>query len=360
MYTIACVWAKQVSSADQMLYTRMKHLNVVTLPQRIALFCKGLAMGAADVVPGVSGGTIAFITGIYEELLRSIKGINFGLVRTLKNDGLKATWKQANGSFLLTLFAGIGISILSLSKVINHLLDTHAHLLWAFFFGLVVASVWLVGKQVDKWSAKQIIGLIAGTAVAFWITTLPPFSPSGSYPYLFVCGAIAICAMILPGISGSFILLLLGAYSTFMTALAEGDYLRVVTLAAGAGVGLILFSRVLTWAFDRARNFILAVLTGFLIGSLNKLWPWKTVQTVFVKHAGEADESHVSLVEQNVAPSGFAHYSDLGNQLEDGTFETLNHTLADPQVMLAAACALGGLALILGMEWGARKFGMDA
>lgn len=341
-----------------MLYTRNRQISAVTLSQRIALFCKGLAMGAADVVPGVSGGTIAFITGIYEELLRSIKGINFGLVRTLKSDGLTAAWKQANGTFLVTLFAGIGISILTLSKVIHHLLDTHAHLLWAFFFGLVVASIWLVGRQVEKWSAKQIVGLIAGTALAFWITTLPPFSPSGSLPYLFMCGAIAICAMILPGISGSFILLLLGAYSTFMTALAEGDYLRVGALAAGAGLGLILFSRVLTWAFDRARDLILAILTGFLIGSLNKLWPWKTVSTVFVKHAGETDESQVALVEQNVVPAEFAHHTGLGTDLGDGTFETIDHVLADPQVTLACLCAAGGLLLILLMEWVARKLGM--
>lgn len=316
-------------------------------------------MGAADVVPGVSGGTIAFITGIYEELLRSIKGINFGLIRTLRNEGLAAAWKQANGTFLLTLFAGIAVSILTLSKVITRLLETHAHLLWAFFFGLVVASVWLVGKQVKGWNWKPILGLIGGTALAYWITTLPPFSPSGEVWYLFICGAIAICAMILPGISGSFILLLLGAYSTFMTALAEGDLLRVGALGAGALLGLLLFSRVLTWAFERAHDLILAILTGFLIGSLNKLWPWKVVNTVYVKHAGEIDEEFVALQETNVAPEGFRGMGELGDALGENTFHMLNHPVADPQTGLAIACTVGGLVLILAMEWGARKLGMQ-
>lgn len=327
--------------------------------QRISLFLKGIAMGAADVVPGVSGGTIAFITGIYEELLQSIKGVNLGLLRTLRKEGLAAAWKQANGHFLVTLFAGIGLSIVTLSKVITGLLESHAHLLWAFFFGLVVASVWLVGRQVEAWNWKPITGLIVGTCVAFWITTLPPFSPNGELWYLFVCGAIAICAMILPGISGSFILLLLGAYATFMNALSEGDWIKVGALGAGAIVGLLLFSRVLTWAFDRARNLILAVLTGFLIGSLNKLWPWKVVNTVYVKHAGEADEEWVALTETNVGPDGFQHFEELGTQVAENTFETAGFINADPQIDLAIACAVGGLVIILGLEWGARKLGMD-
>lgn len=314
-------------------------------------------MGAADVVPGVSGGTIAFISGIYESLLTSIRNIDFSLLGLWRKEGFAAVWRRVNGGFLLTLFAGIGFSLFTLSKGIRFLLEHHAHLLWAFFFGLVVASVWLVGKQVRQWSVGTAAGLLVGAAVAFFITTLAPSTPNEGPLYLFGCGMIAVCAMILPGISGSFILLLLGAYGTFVGALADRNFLLLGSLVAGAGIGLVLFSRLLTWLFKRAHDLVVAVLAGFLIGSLNKLWPWKQVDTFYVKHAGEADESWTALQEHAVSPSAFTECSELGTLIRENTYAAAGCLPKDPQVELAVVCALAGLALIIGLEWAARKLG---
>ena len=244
------------------------------------LLLKGMAMGAADVVPGVSGGTIAFISGIYEELLETINSVNFGVLKTLKNNGIKTAWKSINGNFIVTLFLGIGISIASLAKLISYLLEAHPILIWSFFFGLVLASIVYVGKQVRSWNAGAIISLTIGTSVAFWITILPPLSSSNELWFIFVSGMIAICAMILPGISGSFILLLMGSYQTVLEAVKDKNLLTIGVFIFGAVIGLLSFSRVLKWMFSKYHDFTIAILTGFLIGSLNKLWPWKeTIST---------------------------------------------------------------------------------
>ena len=241
----------------------------------LVLSLKGIAMGAADVVPGVSGGTIAFISGIYEELITSINNVNIGLLKTFYKDGFKAGWKQLNGSFLLALFLGIGLSILSLSKGLKWLLENEPVLLWSFFFGLVLASILFVGKQITKWNLWIIIGLIAGAFVAFYITTLPSLSSNDSYWFLFVAGALAICAMILPGISGAFILVLLGAYGPVLDALNNRDVKTLAIIGCGAIVGILSFSKLLKWLFKHYHNLTLAILTGFIFGSLNKIWPWK-------------------------------------------------------------------------------------
>ena len=233
-------------------------------------------MGAADVVPGVSGGTIAFISGIYEELLETINSVNFGVLKTLKNNGIKTAWKSINGNFIVTLFLGIGISIASLAKLISYLLEAHPILIWSFFFGLVLASIVYVGKQVRSWNAGAIVSLTIGTGVAFWITILPPLSSSNELWFIFVSGMIAICAMILPGISGSFILLLMGSYQTVLEAVKDKNLLTIGVFIFGAVIGLLSFSRVLKWMFSKYHDFTIAILTGFLIGSLNKLWPWKS------------------------------------------------------------------------------------
>ena len=215
------------------------------LLQYFFITLKGIAMGAADVVPGVSGGTIAFISGIYEELIESINKINFSLFKTLKQEGLKAFWKQVNGNFLLALFTGIFISVISLAKGISWLLLNQPVLLWSFFFGLVVASIYFVGKSIEKWSAATIMMLVFGAVVAYYITTLPPSENTDSLPYLFFSGALAICAMILPGISGAFILVLLGSYKVILEAVHERDLKIVVTVGLGAIFGLLSFARVL-------------------------------------------------------------------------------------------------------------------
>ena len=248
-----------------------------TLKDHFVIALKGIAMGAADVVPGVSGGTIAFISGIYEELIRSINQVNLQLFRTWKEEGFAAMWRSVNGSFLLALLTGIGISIITLAKVIRHLLETQPILIWSFFFGLVLASIFYVGKQIYKWRLMTFVFLLSGALVAYYITTLTPQTAQVSWPYVFFSGALAICAMILPGISGSFILLLLGMYKPVLDAIHDRNLGLLIVLALGAVTGLLSFSRLLKWLFDNYANLTLAMLTGFIIGSLNKIWPWKKV-----------------------------------------------------------------------------------
>lgn len=301
-------------------------------------------MGAADVIPGVSGGTIAFITGIYEELLETIANLRLGLIKTWRKEGFKAMWKEGNFSFLLALFLGIGISVASLALIIEWLLVDYPIQLWSFFFGLIIASVWLVGRTVEKWNLINILGLVAGTVAAYFITIMSPTQGSDSTLYIFICGTIAICAMILPGISGSFILLLLGAYATILGAvtnilhaLKASDWGVVVengillsAFLVGCLVGLITFSKLLNWLFKKAKSLTVAVLTGFLIGSLNKIWPWKETLKTFTKHPGTAKEEIVPLVQSNISPD---HFTDIYHQ---------------PSNMLAAAILMiVGLALII-------------
>lgn len=248
-----------------------------TLKEYLIIGLKGIAMGAADVVPGVSGGTIAFISGIYQELIETINAINLKALKTLKDEGVKAAWKAINGNFLISLLSGIGLSVITLAQLIKWLLENKPIMVWSFFFGLVLASIFFVGKQVSKWNIKHIVVLILGAIVAFYITIMPAMGGNNSLLFFFVAGALAICAMILPGISGSFILVLLGAYKPVLEALHTKDFKTILTLMLGAVVGLLTFSRLLKWMFDHHKDTTLAVLTGFIIGSLNKIWPWKNI-----------------------------------------------------------------------------------
>jgi putative membrane protein len=251
--------------------------TVRKLSDYFILFLKGIAMGAADVVPGVSGGTIAFVAGIYEELIASINSINLHAFQVLRKEGFLAAWKYINGNFFLALLSGIFLSILSLAKIISYLIENKPILVWSFFLGLVLASVLYVGKQVKKWNIQIVIGLLVGAVIAYIITLLPPQSANLSYAYIFFSGALAICAMILPGISGSFILLLLGVYKPTLDALHDKNLVFLFFLASGAIVGILSFAKILKWLFDHYENITLAVLTGFIVGSLNKIWPWKEV-----------------------------------------------------------------------------------
>ena len=247
-----------------------------SLKEYVVISLKGMAMGAADVVPGVSGGTIAFISGIYEELLNSISSFNFSLINVFKNEGFKSVWIKVNGNFLVSLFVGILISVLSLAKLIESMLENHPIVIWSFFFGLVLASIIYMGKQITKWTKGSFLCLILGAILAFYITTLNPMVSANSSPwFLFLAGMIAICAMILPGISGSFILVLLGAYKPVLNALNTKDFVSIIIFLVGAVLGLLSFSRMLKWLFSTYKNYTLATLTGFIIGSLNKIWPWK-------------------------------------------------------------------------------------
>lgn len=265
--------------------------------QYIFITLKGMAMGAADVVPGVSGGTIAFISGIYEELITSINSIDLSLFKTFRKEGFKAFWTQVNGSFLLALFLGIAISVVSLAKFISWLLENQPVLLWSFFFGLVLASIIIVGKAIEKWNLGAIIMLILGALIAYYITQLPPSENTASLPFLFLSGALAVCAMILPGISGAFILVLLGSYKIILDAVHERDFKIILTVGLGAIVGLLSFAKLLKWMFNHYKNLTLAVLTGFIIGSLSKIWPWKKVLETKI-----IGEKIIPIKEQNINP----------------------------------------------------------
>lgn len=283
--------------------------------QYVLITLKGMAMGAADVVPGVSGGTIAFISGIYEELIESIDKLNLTNLKKIRSHGFKVFWNSVNGSFLLALFSGIAISILSLAKLIKWLLQNEPVLLWSFFFGLVVASIVFIGKQIKTTNFLIILAIISSTLLSYYITRAEPFASPDSNLYLFFCGFVAIIAMILPGISGAFILLLLGAYeiaietinnliksiTTLNTALFTDAVTKFAMLGIGAVVGIKVFSKILNWMFKHHKNVTLAILTGFMVGSLNKIWPWKKVLTWRLNSEG----LKVPLLEESVAPSAY-------------------------------------------------------
>jgi putative membrane protein len=273
--------------------------------QYLFITLKGMAMGIAELVPGVSGGTIAFVTGIYEEFISSINNISLSTFKTLKNDGFKAFWTKLNGNFLVVLFGGMLISILSFSKLISWLLEFHPIPIWAFFFGLVLASVIFVAKAITKWNVVSIMLFIVGTVVAFYITTLPPSANTDSLPFLFFSGALAICAMVLPGISGSFILVLLGSYKTILDALNDKDFEIIIAVGLGVVFGILSFARVLKWMFANYKNATLAVLTGFILGSLNKIWPWKNVLEVIKIGKKEI------IIDENISPFAFEGDSQL-------------------------------------------------
>ncbi len=328
-----------------------------TTKDYLTLSVKGMAMGAADVVPGVSGGTIALITGIYKELIDTIALINLDLLKTLRKEGLVSAFKSINGSFLVTLFSGIIISVLSLAKLFHFLINNKPVLVWAFFFGLIIASVWLVGKRVKNWKGSTVFALIIGSVISFLITIISPANGPDALWYLFLSGMLAFVAMILPGISGSFILLLLGAYhlvlgkvsslidalSDMDTALLLNNVIALGVFVIGGVIGLLSFSRILKWMFEKHEGKTLALLTGFLIGSLNKVWPWKQTTEVYIKHQGEANERAVALMQKNVLPDdSFRFVSEADAQL--------GIILKDPQLALAVLLAIAGFLLIFLLE----------
>lgn len=286
-------------------------------------------MGAADVVPGVSGGTIAFITGIYEELINSIRSVNWQALKLLFSFRFAEFWQKINGSFLFSVVLGIAISIFSLAKLMTWLLVHHPIYIWSFFFGLIIASSFLVSKEIRKWNFSTILSLIAGGGIAYTITVLSPASTPDTWWFILLAGAIAICAMILPGISGAFILLLLGKYTFILGAVSRLEIGTLLLFLTGAVIGIISFSHLLSWLLKNYHNMTIALLTGFMIGSLNKVWPWKeTLETYVDTHGVEQ-----VLVETNVSP---------------GKFESL--TQNDPLVVQAILMCILGFFLIWGIE----------
>lgn len=280
----------------------------------LLIFLKGMAMGAADLVPGVSGGTIAFISGIYDRLLAAISACTPDKLLWLLRGRWRELWQAIDGSFLFTLLAGILTSIASLARLISYLLDSHPQLIWSFFFGLILISVLLVGRQIGRWRVWTLAALLAGAGFAWLITVAVPLQLPATAPMFFFGAAIAICAMILPGISGSFILLLLGLYAAVLEAVKSFDIILLGCFVAGCLLGLLSFSRLLNWLLGKARNITLAFLTGLLIGSLNKVWPWKQTLEWRINSAGE----QVPLVERNLLPEQFEQLTGLASQWQAG------------------------------------------
>lgn len=298
------------------------------------VFLKGLAMGAADVVPGVSGGTIAFISGIYERLLAAIAACTPAKLLWLCQGRWRETWQAIDGNFLVVLLAGIFTSIASLARLISYLLVAWPELIWSFFFGLILVSVWLVGKQIGRWNAGTFAALIGGAVFAYLITVAVPLQWEATPVMLFLAGSIAICAMILPGISGSFILLLLGLYTTVLAAVKEFDVALLAVFMLGCVAGLLCFSRLLGWLLSHVRHITLAFLTGLLIGSLNMVWPWKQTLTWRQNSQGES----VPLVQENLWPV---------------QYETL---LGEPSYwQVGLALMLFAVVLVLALEWFGRQ-----
>ncbi len=267
----------------------------------ILLFLKGVGMGGADVVPGVSGGTIAFITGIYEELLNSIKSFDKEAIQLLIAGKFHALWKHINGNFLIVLFAGIMLSILSLAKLIHYLLNHHPIQLWSFFFGLIIISAIIVSREIKHWNVWVVISGIAGIIIAYFITGATPSSTPENYVFIFISGTIAICAMILPGISGSFILLILGKYEFIIESVKDVNLPVILVFGLGCVAGLLSFSRLVSWFLMKYHDLTVALLSGFMIGSLNKIWPWKETITTRLNSKGEM----VPLFQKNLWPTEY-------------------------------------------------------
>jgi putative membrane protein len=283
------------------------------MKETIQTMLKGAAMGVAEVIPGVSGGTLAFITGIYERLLNAISSINMSLFKLLKEQGFGAVWKKIDGMFLAKLAGGMVIGFIVGLKLIVNLLQSHPVHIWSFFFGLILASIPLIGKQVKKWGGLEIAFLVVGAALVYWITIAAPSQGSEHLAIVFLAGVIGVSALMLPGLSGSFVLLLMGMYTIIMPAIEEFTHhpfgpetIIILTFGLGMVVGLLTFAKVLTFTFKKYPNPTLALLTGFLIGSLNKVWPWQQVMETRMNSKGV----EVVKFSESILPSKFSELSE--------------------------------------------------
>lgn len=292
-------------------------------------FFKGMAMGAADIVPGVSGGSIALITGIYQQLLDSINSFTGANFKLLLKFELKKFYRAVNGTFLLSLILGIMTSIFSLSRVITYLMDEHPIPLWSFFCGLILVSAFVILREIKRWHLGVIVALIVGILGAYFITGLPPTNSPEAAWFTFVSGAIAICAMILPGISGSFLLLILGKYETILKAVGDRDVVTLALFAAGCIVGILSFSRVISWFLKKYYATTIGLLSGFMLGSMNKLWPWKIVTAFRTSSSGEQKP----FLTENILPTQY-----------------LDQTGLEPQLGMAIAGFLFGIFLVIGID----------
>lgn len=258
--------------------------------ENISLFIKGLAMGTANVIPGVSGGTVALVTGIYERLINALKSCDLSALKLLLARDFKSAWQHIDGNFLTAILSGVAVSIITLAKVLEFLLGNHEVWTMAFFFGLIAVSIYSVGRTVQRWGLSAIIALLLGTALAVSVAMLAPASENANSGYLFLCGVVAICSMILPGLSGSFVLIIMGNYALILGAIGRFDMAILAPMALGCGLGLLAFAHVLGWVYDRYHDQTIALMTGFILGSLAIIWPWKNTLTEIVVRDGKADK----------------------------------------------------------------------
>lgn len=297
------------------------------------LYLKGMGMGAADVVPGVSGGTVAFLTGIYDRLLSAISHVPQAAGHLL-HARIHLAWQAVDGGFLAVLLAGIFTSMLSLARLITYLLAVHPILIWSFFFGLILVSVYCVGREIRQRTWTTGLGFVVGLMVALWVTMVAPMQMGSDPLSIFMAGSIAICAMILPGISGSFILVLLGLYPVILAALKSLDWGVLLYFMGGCMVGLVCFAHILSWLLRTYRDVTLAMLVGLMLGSLNKVWPWKETLTWQAGSEGK----QIPVLQQNLLPGSYEHI-----------------TGQDAQLALALLLAMVGVGLVLGLEWHFQK-----
>ncbi|MBL1377605.1 DUF368 domain-containing protein [Zobellella iuensis] len=305
------------------------------MKKSLLLYLKGMAMGAVDVVPGFSGGTVALITGIYDRLLGALAAMPQAAMLVARGR-IKDAWRACQAGFLATVLLGVITSVFSLAGVISYLMVEYPVLLWSFFFGLVLVSVYLVGREVSRWSLSPLLGFALGLGLAIWITLAAPLQLQADPLTLFFAGAVAISAMLLPGVSGSFILVLLGLYPVVLGALKNLEVGILAVFCAGCLLGLLCFSRLLSWMLTHLRDLALAFLTGMLLGSLGKVWPWKQTLTWQTNSRGES----YPLLQENLLPGRF---SELSGQ--------------DAQLLLAVLLAIAGVTLVLGLERLARRRG---
>lgn len=315
------------------------------LRKNIMTAVKGSCMGAADVIPGVSGGTIAFIMGIYDEFVGSIASINKEAVQLLLKRQFKAFWKHINGTFLLSLIIGIGISIVSIAGIMQNLLSNYPIQTWSFFFGLIVASSLFIIRGISGWRVSDIALLIGGVALGAVVCTLSPTRTPDDLWFIFISGAIAICAMILPGISGSFILLILGKYEYIMARITEftsgvdvaGNFAILAVFGIGAVIGILGFSKFLKWLLARWNKETMIVLAGFIVGSLVKIWPWSNTEAIIKAQNPEVAENY---------PGNAA--------LPSETIEQFVNSI-DLQVTSAVIFATIGFLLVTAIEFAGKK-----
>lgn len=293
----------------------------------LLLVLKGIAIGAANVIPGVSGGTMAFITGVYERIIRALSGFNNESIRFLKSGDFKGLWKQLDLGFLALIFGGAGVGIVGLGKILKPLFENYPQLTWAFFFGLILASIFFVGKMVKKWSPGTWVALLIGVAIAGGVAMLPPAEQSDNFFYLMLCGAVAMCSMILPGVSGSYVLLLMGNYQLVMLDVVPNFKIKMlIPVGLGAVAGLLLFARVLRWIFRDFHDIAVSLLTGFVAGSLVVIWPWKEeIITTF----------------------------QLGDKVKDKVtgYQWFLPDWSAGSTWLGVALIAGGAGLVFGIEW---------